>query len=185
MIIKILLIVSAIILVYGLLILIGSFGLNTDNADYIIVLGHKLNNNKISNVLEYRLNKVLEYSENNNCKIILSGGITSNNTISEAEVMKDYLVNNGINESRIILEDKSTDTVENIRNCKEYVDSKSKIVVISSNYHIVRAKMICRLLGLNAKGIGTYTPIIDLIIHLAIEEVFIFINYFRIIRKDV
>lgn len=184
MIIRIIIILVSIIVIYGLLILLGSFNFNTDNADYIIVLGHSLDNNKIDDVLKYRLIKTVEYLNIFNCKCILSGGITSNNTISESSVMKEYLIQNGIDSNRIIIEDKSTDTIENIENCIKLIEPNKKVILISSNYHIVRAKMICNLLGLKVKGIGTYTPVIDLLKHIPIEEVFIFIHYFRIKNKQ-
>lgn len=184
MIIKIILIFISIIVLYGLIILLGSFNLNTDNADYVIVLGHQLKNNQYDDVLKYRLIKTLDYLNNNESKCILSGGITSNNTISEALVMKEYLITKGINQNRIIVEDKSKDTIENIKNCINLIKPNSKVVLISSNYHIVRSRMICRLFGIRVKGIGTYTPIIDLLKHIPIEEAFIFIHYFRIKNKQ-
>lgn len=183
MIFNIFLLILSIIIIFGIYILLRSNDSNVDNADYLIVLGHKLTNNKPNRVLLYRLNGTLDYARQNNCKIILCGGITLNNTKSEASIMKEYLLNNKIDENRIILEDKSTDTVENISNCKEYIKSKSNIVLLSSNYHIVRSKMICKLFGLNVKGIGVYTPVCELLKHLIIEEIFIFIHYFRIKKK--
>lgn len=181
MIIKILLILFIIITIYALLILFFSFDNNIDDADYLIVLGHKLNNDKPSEVLIHRLNKTIEYvNKNINTNIVLSGGITSKNSVSEAYIMKEYLINHDISEDRLFLEDKSIDTVENIKNCLNYIDKKSKVVIISSNYHIVRARMICRLLGLDVKGIGVYTPVLDLLKHLIIEEIFIIIHYIRI-----
>lgn len=185
MIINILLAILIVIIIYALLIIILAYiDSDTNNADYLIVLGHKLHNDLPNEVLKYRLRGALKYADNNmNTKIVLSGGKTKGNTISEASVMKEYLIKNGIDSRRIILEDKSTDTVENISNCKTYIDINSKVVLLSSNYHIVRSKMICRLLGLKVKGIGVFTPIISLIKHIAIEELFIFIHYFRIKNK--
>ena len=157
----------------------NSFDNNKNN--YLLVLGHKLENNKADGVLLYRLRKTLKYLDKNPCtKVVLSGGITKDNTISEASCMKEYLVKNGIDPNKIILEDKSIDTVENIKNCLNYIDKESDVTLISSNYHILRSKMICRLLGLKVKGIGCYTPIKDFLKHIPIEMVFIFIHYFRI-----
>lgn len=184
MIIRIILIWISIIVLYGLIILLGSINFNTENADYIIVLGHKLEKNKADEVLKYRLRRTLKYLDTYDCKCILSGGITSGNTLSEATIMKEYLIKNGIDTCRIITEDRSTDTIENIENCIKLIEPNKKVILISSNYHIVRAKMICNLLGLKVKGIGTYTPVIDLLKHIPIEEVFIFIHYFRIKRKQ-
>lgn len=184
MIIRVLILLLLIIIIYGLVILLGSLDYDTENADYIITLGHALKNDEIDSVLRYRLKKTLKYLDIYDSKVILSGGITHNNTSSEAYVMKEYLIKNGISDKRIILEDKSIDTIENIKNCVEYIKPNSKVVIISSNYHILRAKMICKLYGLNVKGIGTYTPFVELIKHLIIEEIFIFVHYFRIKKQD-
>lgn len=185
MIFKILISLLLLIVIYGLIIILGCFDTNTENADYVLVLGHQLENDKADEVLKYRLRKTIKYLDKNpNTKVVLSGGITKNNAISEASYMKDYLVKNGINPSIITLEDKSTDTVENIENCLNYINKKDKITLISSNYHVLRAKMICNLLGLKVKGIGCYTPILDLLKHIPIEEVYIFIHYFRIKKKQ-
>ena len=168
-------------LLFALILLLQCLNKITNDADYLIILGHKLNNNKPSNVLIERLECALKYLRSNNkTTIVLSGGITKNNSLSEAQVMKEYLIQNGINENRIILEDKSIDTVENIANCLNYIDKNSKVVLISSNYHILRARMICNLLGLKVSCIGSYTPIVEFIKHIFIEEIFIFIHYFRI-----
>lgn len=185
MIIKILIGLLIFIFIYALIILLCSFDYDTNNAKYVLVLGHKLENDTADQVLKYRLKKAIKYLDNNpNTKVILSGGITKGNTISEASYMKDYLIKNGIDPNIITLEDKSIDTVENIENCLNYIDIKDKVILISSNYHILRSKMICKLLGLKVKGIGCYTPILDLLIHIPIEELFIFIHYFRIKKKQ-
>ena len=128
-------------------------------ADYLLVLGYQLENNQMTETLKLRLDEAKDYIEANpNTKVILCGGITRNNTISEANVMKQYLVNEGIDVSRLILEDESTDTIENIKNAKNLIEGGDKIVVISSNYHIYRAKEICRQAGLMVKGKGASAP---------------------------
>ena len=184
MIFKILFLIISIIIVYALIILLCSINFNTGNADFALILGHKLENNKISDVLLYRLKKTIKYlNDNPNCKVILSGGTTPGNSISEAYVMKEYLLINNIEENKIICEDKSQDTIENIDNCIKLIPKNSKVVIISSNYHILRSRMICKLLGLKTKGIGAYTPPIDLIKHLGIEEVYMFIHFYRIMKR--
>ena len=184
MIFKILICIVSIIVIYGLLILLLAIDTNTDNADYLIVLGHKLINNKPDETFKYRLRKAVKYADSNqNTIFVLSGGKTEGNTVSEAEVMKEYLLKNGVT-NKLILEDKSTDTIENIKNCLNYIDSNQKVVLLSSNYHIHRSKMICKMLGLKVRAIATYTPIVDLIKHLAIEEVFLFIHYRRLKKHD-
>lgn len=181
MIIRIILYIFVVYILIGLIISLLGLSFNTQNADYLIVLGHKLHNNKPDDVLKNRLRKALKYIDSNeSCTIILSGGITKDNTISEAEVMKTYLIKNGVNSNRIILEDKSIDTIENIKNCKKYIDKNAKIVVLSSSYHTLRARMICNMCGLKVKTIQAHTPLIDYLKHIIIEILYIPIHYNRL-----
>ena len=73
--------------------------------------------------------------------------------------MKDYLMAHGLDESRVILEDKSKDTLENIANALEYIGNDKEVLVISSNYHVFRAKMIASKAGLEATGLGSKAPL--------------------------
>lgn len=173
-----------ILIIYPFIILISALNISNFSADYLVILGNALNNNKISKVLYFRLNKALKVLKNKpNLLIVTSGGITSNNIYSEAEVMKQYLIENGIDSNKIIIEDKSKNTIENILFIKNIVKD-NKTIILSSNYHILRIKLITKLLKLNnVKYISCFTPIKDLIKHLIIEEVFIFIHAYRIIKN--
>ena len=142
-------------------LLISGNDKDIDNADSVLVLGYQLTNNEMSDTLKYRLDKAYEYAVNNpNTTLVLCGGVTRENTVSEASVMKDYLLSLGLDEKRMVCEDKSTDTIENIQNSLNYVDRDSKIVVLSSNYHVTRAKMICEKAGLSVKRCGSKAPLL-------------------------
>ena len=83
---------------------------------------------------------------------IVSGGKGANEPFSEAESMAEYLLKNGIEKSRIILEDKSTNTVENIRNSKALMDmSYRNVGIVTNNFHMFRAVQIAKAQGL--KGV--------------------------------
>lgn len=134
---------------------------DTAGADTVLVLGYQLKENRMTKTLEYRLDEAYKYAvDNPSSQLILCGGITRENTISEAEVMKNYLINKGISEKRLTCEEQSTDTIENIQNSLAYINPSSKIIVLSSNYHVFRAKIICEKAGLNVKGIGSKAPLV-------------------------
>lgn len=137
-------------------------GTDIRNTNYqkVLVLGYELKDNQMSETLKMRLDKALEYSVNKDSTFILCGGITRENTVSEAAVMKDYLMAHGLDESRVILEDKSKDTLENIANALEYIGNDKEVLVISSNYHVFRAKMIAGKVGLKAAGLGSKAPLL-------------------------
>ena len=127
------------------------------NLDYIIVLGAQVREDGPSVVLRYRLDAAIEYlNENPNTICIVSGGQGFNEPFSEAEGMADYLIENGIEKSRILLEDESTNTLENIRNSKALMESSyNGVGIVTNNFHVFRAVQLAKAQGLeNVCGIA-------------------------------
>ena len=181
----ILLVILLLIVLYAIIILIAGLSFNTNNCDYLVILGCALNNNKPINSMYYRIDRAYKYLLNNSkCKIIVSGGITGRNTISEAEVMKELLINKGIDQNRIILEDKSLTTIQNIEFVNKIIKTNSKVVLCSNNYHTFRAKLIARCFGLKFKSIVCKSDILELINHLLIEEYFVVKDTISLKNKD-
>ena len=136
---------------------------NTDGADYVLVMGFGLEDNKMTEILTLRCDKAIEYMQRNpQCTAVLCGGITKGSTISEALAMKQYIMKAGIAEKRLIVEDSSTNTETNISYAKKLITTGSKIVVISSDYHIHRIRQVCRKAGLAVKGVAANTPYLQL-----------------------
>ena len=132
--------------------------------DVIIILGAGLVDGiKPSRTLLKRLEKAIEiYNLNNNSYIIPSGGQGLDEKISEAEAMKRYLVEKGIDKEKIILEDKSRNTYENLKFSREKIENlkmekSPKIVFISSDFHIYRAANYAKRVNIKADGIGGKT----------------------------
>ena len=120
----------------------------------LLVLGNKLINNQCSDELIGRLETcIASYSLGD--RVVVSGGIVKPNVVSEASVMRDYLVKSGINTESIVVEDKSIDTIENFINSREYLSDE--VIVITSDYHVGRVNCLCNLLGLNVQIIGVKT----------------------------
>lgn len=127
--------------------------------DAVIVLGAGLRGTKITYPLAFRLESALEYAEiNKNAKVVVSGGMGKGENISEAEAMKNYLVRNGVEESRIIMEDKSTSTYENLTFSKEILDKTFQkdytCVIITNSFHIFRAYSMAKKIGLDCTHMG-------------------------------
>lgn len=131
------------------------------NADYMIVLGARVKGTVPSLALQFRIDHAAEYlKENKNTIAIASGGKGPGEDISEAESIKRELVAHGIDESRIILEDQSTDTYENIGFSKKLIPSDAKDgIVVTNDFHIFRAKMIANNENLALDGLPAKTPI--------------------------
>lgn len=127
------------------------------NQKVIIVLGCKVKGDKPSLSLLKRAESAYEYlKENENAVAILSGGQGADEDISEAQCMYNLLTQKGIAKNRLILEKKSTSTDENIRFSKELIN-ESSVAVATSEYHQLRAKMICARYGINAYPISSKT----------------------------
>ena len=163
-------------------------------AEYVIVLGAKVRGSELSNSLKKRLDKALEYAENNpNTVLVLSGGKGEGEDISEAEAMYDYLQYNGIPESQLLLEEQSVNTVQNIVFSKKVIDYQEKykameareslldsykersdsvkIAVLTSNYHVFRAEAIARRQEIEPVGVAAACDPV-LAVHLWLREAF-------------
>lgn len=131
------------------------------NADYIIVLGARVKGTVPSLALQFRIDHAAEYlKENPDTIAIASGGKGPGEDISEAESIKNELINHGINESRILLEDTSSTTYENIRFSKKLIPNNAELgLVVTNDFHIFRSKMIANNEGLELRGLPAKTPI--------------------------
>ena len=126
-------------------------------ADFCIVLGAQWKSSGPSEVLRRRLDKAAAYlAVNPDTKVIVSGGQGSNEAISEAAGMWEYLINAGIDESRIILEDKSSNTYENLVFSSAFLDkTNDSVVIVTNNFHVFRTLAIARKQGYcNAEGLA-------------------------------
>ena len=129
----------------------------TPGADYVIVLGAQWKSNGPSYVLQKRLDKALEYLRDNpDTLVIVSGGQGVNEPISEAEGMKQYLEERGIGEERILVENASTSTYENLLFSSELIDKEAdRVVLVTNNFHMYRARGIARKQGYqNLEGLS-------------------------------
>lgn len=129
--------------------------------EYVIVLGAKVKKGNIPSLaLQYRLDAALAYAkEYAHVKLVLSGGQGPDEDIEEAVVMREFLMNNGIEESRLILEDKATSTYENLLFSKEILPSDiNSITIITSDYHLQRAKILASKIGWESDVVAAKTP---------------------------
>ena len=135
-----------ILLIVEGLILSRTNATGVPEADYAIVLGAQWRSSGPSKVLVYRLEKAVEYLKANpETKVIVSGGQGANEPISEAEGMAGYLQAAGIDGSRILKEDTSVNTHENLVNSAAYLDKKEdSVVIITNNFHVFRAEKLAK-----------------------------------------
>ncbi len=143
------------------LILIGTASDKNRKTDFLIILGAGLKGDTVSLTLKERLNTGIEYlNKFPDTKVIVTGGQGFGEDITEAEAMEKYLLRAGISGERIIKEDKATSTAENFKFSKELISSqdKVKIMIITSDFHMLRAKMLAKRSGFEPYGITCSTP---------------------------
>ncbi|NSL50665.1 YdcF family protein [Bacillus sp. P2(2020)] len=108
-----------------------------------------------------RVSKALEYlKENPTSKVVVSGGQGKGEAITEAEAMAQFFYENGIERDRIIKEEKSTTTFENIKFSKEFLNGEKEVIIVSNDFHLYRASMIAKRLGLKPYTLSAETPAI-------------------------
>lgn len=136
------------------------------NCNYIIIHGAGLlGGNKVTPLLARRIDKALQIWKKGGKKAVFvpSGGRGADELISEADAIAVYLRGRGVPESKILKEDRSGTTLENIRNSKELMDADwtgekpYRCVFVTNNYHVFRTGIYARRTGLKADGVGCRT----------------------------
>ncbi len=127
----------------------GSFERAPDRLDAVIVLGAKVNGREPSGSLNERIHAAADYLQANpDTLCIASGGRGDDENISEAECIRENLIALGVDSGRILLEEHSTDTVENLTNSFPLLpDGTETLGVVTNDFHIFRALCTARHLG--------------------------------------
>ena len=159
------------------------------NVNTMIVLGAKVNKDGVSKTLKLRLDKAIEYyNKNKYINIIVSGGKGEDEPISEALAMKNYLVENGVNEKNIILEDKATTTLENIIFSKEIMDGmnlENRVLIVTSDFHLFRGQIIASILGIENEGLCSISSLSSRIYYMIREYPTSIIDLYRSLKFSI
>ncbi|MDP4120544.1 MAG: YdcF family protein [Bacillota bacterium] len=129
-----------------------------------IVLGFKVDASHPSQMLKERLDTAVDYLNSNpNSKCVVSGGLDSDNAITEAQCMYDYLIAHRISSERLYIENQATNTDENIifsyniiKNC----GLNKNVAIISDGFHEFRALYIAKRIDIQSAGaVSSKTPL--------------------------
>ena len=130
-------------------------------AEYVIVLGAQVRGEHPTLVLGARIRAAAEYlRENPEAVAIASGGQGTGEAISEAEAIRRGLLLEGIGTERILLEDRSTSTTENLKFSAELIEKEkpvqdAKVVIVTNDFHVYRALKLSKKQGYaDVSGIG-------------------------------
>ena len=146
---RIVVIVFSLVIVFFCGKVVSGSVINTaGEAENAIVLGMALENGVPQKDLIFRLDTAQRYLEEYPAAtLILTGGNPDKSGLTEAAVMRELLMERGIPEERMILEDKATTTRENFTNSAQLLGTAKPIILISSNYHMDRAVRMAKEAG--------------------------------------
>ena len=135
--------------------------------DFVIILGSKIRDDGgLTPLLKGRVDRALKFGkeqlDNSGKKIyyIPTGGKGDDEVISEAKAIKNYLVECGVDEKYILIEDKARSTIENMKFSKEIIKKKkedAKISFSTTSYHVFRSGVIASSQGIDCEGMGSKT----------------------------
>jgi len=135
--------------IFSIQVISGMHPFVPDDLEYVIVLGAQVRGKEPSLALAQRISKALETAQSDqDLTLILSGGQGRGEEISEAQCMWNELTKAGVDEERLILEDQSTTTRENL----EFSDrlcgcAKKRCGILSNDFHLYRALKLAGKLG--------------------------------------
>ena len=133
--------------------------------DFIIIHGAGLlNGERVTPLLKRRIDKAVQAfyrSKNPHIRLIASGGQGSDEKISEAQAIYNYLVENtDVPKEAILLEEKSTTTYENLLFSKELGEQfveNPRFLFVTNDYHVFRTSTYARQIGMQGDGLGCST----------------------------
>ncbi len=127
----------------------------------VVVLGCHVKGTKPSLMLKNRLDVAYEYlTAHPEVSCIVTGGQGFGEDITEAQAMMTYLTEKGIAPERILMEDKSTDTEENLRFAREILTREGlseEILIVTNDFHQYRASLLAERLGLESYAVSCKT----------------------------
>ena len=160
-----------------------------EEAEYAVVLGASVHEDGgPSRIMKRRLSAALELMEKNpDVVVILSGGQGDDEPISEAQCMYDTIVSMGADSSRLILEDQSTTTRENLILSRKIIDAAGgtdrPLAIVTSEFHQARAAYIAGSLGISVCPVSAHTDWFYRV-NYTLREIFAFVKAFILARAD-
>ena len=142
----------------------SSKGSCTETPDVLLILGCRVRGDEPEEMLRMRAARAASFLQAHPATVaVCCGGIVHDDqTKSEAQAIREILLQNGIPDSRILLEDRSQTTYENFVNAaqllKQHGIETDNIAFLSSEFHLLRASLIGRLAGIKAQTVAAPSP---------------------------
>ena len=127
-----------------------------ENADALVVLGARVHpDGTLSDALRYRLETAYDCWREGRARVfVLCGAQGADETETEARAMKRCLLSRGVPESALIEEDQSFNTLQNLQNAREKMESRGMrtAIIVTSDYHLTRALKMAKRLNMDVCG---------------------------------
>lgn len=135
-------------------VLYGSYDHIQGEPQVMVILGCQVKNDGPSQLLRDRLDEALSYLDDHpDLTVVVSGGQGPDEPSTEARAMADYLMEEGVEEDQILLEDQSHNTVQNFRYTAQLLEEQgydlenTQVLVVSNGFHLTRARMLAERTG--------------------------------------
>ena len=128
-------------------------------ADYVVVLGAGVIGTRVTPLLAARIERGIELLHSNpGAVLIMSGGQGPGEDIAEGEAMARYAEEQGVGREKIVIESRSRSTEENLLFSSRLMEKdRSRVVVVTTSYHVFRALLLAKQQGLKCVGFGAKT----------------------------
>ena len=135
-------------------VIYGSYDHIQGEPQVMVILGCQVKNDGPSQLLRDRLDEALSYlADHPDLTVVVSGGQGPDEPSTEARAMADYLMEEGVEEDQILLEDQSHNTVQNFRYTAQLLEEQgydlenTQVLVVSNGFHLARARMLAERTG--------------------------------------
>ena len=135
-------------------VIYGSYDHIQGEPQVMVILGCQVKNDGPSQLLRDRLDEALSYLDDHpDLTVVVSGGQGPDEPSTEARAMADYLIEEGVEEDQILLEDQSHNTVQNFRYTAQLLEEQgydlenTQVLVVSNGFHLTRARMLAERTG--------------------------------------
>lgn len=135
-------------------VIYGSYDHIQGEPQVMVILGCQVKNDGPSQLLRDRLDEALNYLDDHpDLTVVVSGGQGPDEPSTEARAMADYLMEEGVEEDQILLEDQSHNTVQNFRYTAQLLEEQgydlenTQVLVVSNGFHLTRARMLAERTG--------------------------------------
>lgn len=170
--------VLAFVLLEGVVIA-GSRSELKQDPDVLLILGCMIWGEEPSPALQCRLDTALDYLDELEQRgvqplVVVSGGQGADEPRSEAAAMAEYLIGQGLDESRILLEDTSTSTATNLKNSMALLEQNGyenpHVTIVSNGFHLTRVRMLAARYGIDSSTLSAPMPDWPSLIYSTLRE---------------